>query len=100
MYSSDSLGSGDWQSDSSPGQRCLPRARSGRHPRQTSGRTGQRLGIVLKRDAVAKIVLNNLDKHTQLQETFGANRLALVDGRSARCVVPVDHRYASPTSAS
>ena len=36
--------------------------------------------IVLKRDAVAKVVLNNLYKHTQLQETFGANMLALVDG--------------------
>jgi DNA gyrase subunit A len=46
----------------------------------TSGRTGQRLVIVLKRDAVAKVVLNNLYKHTQLQTTFGANMLALVDG--------------------
>jgi DNA gyrase subunit A len=36
--------------------------------------------ITLKRDAVAKVVLNNLYKHTQLQETFGANMLALVDG--------------------
>ena len=36
--------------------------------------------IVLKRDAVAKVVLNNLYKHTQLQDTFGANMLALVDG--------------------
>ena len=47
---------------------------------ETSGRSGQRLVIVLKRDAVAKVVLNNLYKHTQLQETFGANMLALVDG--------------------
>jgi len=47
---------------------------------QSSGRTGQRLEIVLKRDAVAKVVLNNLYKHTQLQETFGANMLAIVDG--------------------
>lgn len=47
---------------------------------ETSGRTGQRLVIVLKRDAVPKVVLNNLYKHTQLQETFGANMLALVDG--------------------
>ncbi|MEI2764920.1 MAG: DNA gyrase subunit A [Dermatophilaceae bacterium] len=47
---------------------------------ETSGRTGQRLVIVLKRDAVAKVVLNNLYKHTQLQTTFGANMLALVDG--------------------
>lgn len=47
---------------------------------ETSGRTGQRLVIVLKRDAVAKVVLNNLYKHTQLQQTFGANMLALVEG--------------------
>jgi DNA gyrase subunit A len=47
---------------------------------ETSDRAGQRLVIVLKRDAVAKVVLNNLYKHTQLQETFGANMLALVDG--------------------
>jgi len=46
---------------------------------ETSGRTGQRLVIVLKRDAVAKVVLNNLYKHTQLQENFSANMLALVD---------------------
>src|SRR6476620_6290121 len=46
---------------------------------ETSGRTGQRLVITLKRDAVAKVVLNNLYKHTQLQTTFGANMLALVD---------------------
>jgi DNA gyrase subunit A len=45
-----------------------------------SQRTGQRLVIVLKRDAVAKVVLNNLYKHTQLQDTFGANMLAIVDG--------------------
>jgi DNA gyrase subunit A len=47
---------------------------------ETSGRTGQRLVIVLKRDAVAKVVLNNLYKHTQLQDTFGVNMVALVDG--------------------
>ena len=46
----------------------------------SSGRTGQRLVITLKRDAVAKVVLNNLYKHTQLQDTFGANMLALVNG--------------------
>ena len=46
---------------------------------ETSGRTGQRLVVVLKRDAVAKVVLNNLYKHTQLQENFSANMLALVD---------------------
>ena len=45
-----------------------------------SQRLGQRLVIVLKRDAVAKVVLNNLYKHTQLQYTFGCNMLAIVDG--------------------
>ena len=47
---------------------------------ETSLRTGQRLVITLKRDAIPKVVLNNLYKHTQLQDTFGANMLALVDG--------------------
>ncbi|QIV87129.1 DNA gyrase subunit A [Glutamicibacter mishrai] len=47
---------------------------------ETSGRTGQRLVIVLKRDAVAKVVLNNLYKHTELQTNFSANMLAIVDG--------------------
>ena len=47
---------------------------------ESSARTGQRLIIILKRDAVAKVVLNNLYKHTQLQDNFGVNMLALVDG--------------------
>ena len=47
---------------------------------ETSGRAGQRIVVVLKRDAVAKVVLNNLYKHTQLQNNFPANMLALVDG--------------------
>ncbi|MFM1995041.1 MAG: hypothetical protein RLZZ610_558 [Actinomycetota bacterium] len=47
---------------------------------ETSGRTGQRLVIVLKKDAVARVVLNNLYKYTQLRENFSANMLALVDG--------------------
>ncbi len=46
----------------------------------TSGRTGQRLVVVLKRDAVARVVMNNLFKHTELQTNFAANMLALVDG--------------------
>ena len=72
---------------------------------------GQRLVIVLKRDAVAKVVLNNLYKHTQLQDTFGANMLALVDGvpRTLRLdefvrhyVAPPDrgHRPADPVPAA
>jgi DNA gyrase subunit A len=47
---------------------------------ETSGRTGQRLVVVLKKDAVARVVLNNLYKYTQLRENFSANMLALVDG--------------------
>ncbi|OKL49426.1 DNA gyrase subunit A [Boudabousia liubingyangii] len=47
---------------------------------ESSDRSGQRLVIVLKRDAVAKVVLNNLYKRTQLQDSFPANMLALVDG--------------------
>jgi DNA gyrase subunit A len=45
----------------------------------SSSRTGQRLVVVLKRDAVARVVLNNLYKHTQLQDNFSCNMLALVD---------------------
>jgi DNA gyrase subunit A len=45
----------------------------------SSSRTGQRLVIVLKRDAVAKVVIANLYKQTQLQDTFGCNMVALVD---------------------
>jgi DNA gyrase subunit A len=45
----------------------------------SSSRTGRRLVVVLKRDAVARVVLNNLFKHTQLQDNFSANMLALVD---------------------
>ena len=47
---------------------------------ETSGRTGQRLVIVLKKDAIARVVLNNLYRQTPLQENFSANMLALVDG--------------------
>ena len=46
----------------------------------SSSRTGMRLVVELKKDAVAQVVLNNLYKHTQLQDTFGCNMLALVDG--------------------
>ena len=45
----------------------------------TSARTGLRLVIVLKRDAQPRVVMNNLYKHTALQDTFGCNMLALVD---------------------
>ena len=43
-------------------------------------RLGQRLVIVLRNDSIPKVILNNLYKHTQLQDSFGANMLALVDG--------------------
>jgi DNA gyrase subunit A len=46
----------------------------------SSDRTGQRLVVILKRDAQPRVVLNQLYKHTQLQDTFGCNMLALVDG--------------------
>ncbi len=46
----------------------------------SSSRTGMRLIVVLKRDAVPSVVRNHLYKHTQLQDTFGCNMLALVDG--------------------
>ena len=48
--------------------------------RDESDREGMRLVIELKRDAVAKVVLNNLYKHTPMQDTFGVIMLALVDG--------------------
>jgi DNA gyrase subunit A len=47
---------------------------------ESSDRVGRRIVITLKRDAVAKVVLNNLYKHTQLQYSFGVNMLAIVDG--------------------
>ncbi|MGU3291266.1 DNA gyrase subunit A [Williamsia sp. M5A3_1d] len=46
----------------------------------SSDRVGMRIVITLKRDAVAKVVLNNLYKHSQLQTSFGANMLSIVDG--------------------
>ncbi|WP_067663406.1 DNA gyrase subunit A [Nocardia miyunensis] len=47
---------------------------------ESSDRAGMRIVITVKRDAVAKVVLNNLYKHTQLQTSFGANMLSIVDG--------------------
>nr|WP_258794843.1 DNA gyrase subunit A [Tsukamurella tyrosinosolvens] len=47
---------------------------------QSSDRVGMRIVVRLKRDAVAKVVLNNLYKHSQLQTSFGANMLSIVDG--------------------
>jgi DNA gyrase subunit A len=47
---------------------------------QGSDRVGVRIVVELKRDAMVKVVLNNLYKHTQLQTSFGANMLAIVDG--------------------
>jgi len=45
----------------------------------TSARTGLRIVVVLKRDAQPRVVMNNLYKHTALQDTFGCNMLAIVD---------------------
>ena len=47
---------------------------------QSSSRVGMRIVITLKRDAIAKVVLNNLYKHSALQTNFGANMLSIVDG--------------------
>ena len=68
-----------------PQDRRARRQRQGRTASPTCAttrrpRTGMRLVVVLKRDAVASVVRNNLYKHTQLQDTFGCNMLALVDG--------------------
>ncbi|MBY4568497.1 DNA gyrase subunit A [Gordonia sihwensis] len=46
----------------------------------SSDRAGLKIAITLRRDAVARVVLNNLYKHTQLQTNFGANMLSIVDG--------------------
>ena len=47
---------------------------------ESSDRVGMRIVVTVKRDAVAKVVLNNLYKHTQLQTSFGCNMLSIVDG--------------------
>ncbi|OGP95762.1 MAG: DNA gyrase subunit A [Deltaproteobacteria bacterium RBG_16_55_12] len=49
--------------------------------RDESDRDGMRIVIELKRDTVAEVVINQLYKHTALQESFGVNMLAIVDGR-------------------
>src|SRR5699024_401504 len=46
---------------------------------ESSSRAGRRLVVVLRRDAIPRVVLNNLYKHTDLQTNFAANMLALVD---------------------
>jgi len=64
-----------------------------------SDRTGMRIVIILKREAVANVVLNNLYKYTQLQSTFSINNIALVDGRPRQLNLKdliscfVDHRH-------
>src|SRR5690606_9623635 len=47
---------------------------------ESSDRVGMRIVVTVRRDAVAKVVLNNLYKHTQLQTSFGCNMLSIVDG--------------------
>ena len=47
---------------------------------ESSDRVGLRIVVTLKRDAVPRVVLNNLYKHSQLQTSFGANMLSIVDG--------------------
>ena len=64
----------------------------------SDGRTGMRLVIELKRDAIPKVVLNKLFKHTPMQTTFGVNTVALVDGVPRTLSLPaviknyVDHQ--------
>ncbi|WP_172918330.1 DNA gyrase subunit A [Capnocytophaga canis] len=66
---------------------------------ESSGRGGMRVVYVLKRDAVANVVLNNLFKHTALQTSFSVNNIALVDGRPQLLNLKdlihyfVEHRY-------
>ena len=66
---------------------------------ESSGRGGMRIVYILKRDAVANVVLNNLFKHTQLQTSFSVNNIALVNGRPELLNLKdliqhfVDHRY-------
>jgi DNA gyrase subunit A len=66
--------------------------------RDESDRDGMRIVIELKRDAVADVVLNQLYQHTQMQDSFGVNLLAIVDGRpklldlKSALAVFLDHR--------
>src|ERR687889_737701 len=57
---------------------------------ESSDRVGMRIVITLKRDAVAKVVINNLYKHTQLQYAFGVNMLAIVDGAPTGLIALLD----------
>ena len=68
------------------------------HIQDESDKSGMRLVIELKRGAVPEVVLNNLYKQTQLQDTFGMNMVALIDGQPRLCnlkdliVVFLEHR--------
>ena len=55
------------------------------HIQDESDKSGMRLVIELKRGAVPEVVLNNLYKQTQLQDTFGMNMVALIDGQPRLC---------------
>ena len=72
--------------------------------RNESDRNGMRLVIELKRDAIAKVVLNKLYKHTQMQTTFGVINIALVGGvprtLDAARAAPGLHRLTSARSSS
>lgn len=67
--------------------------------RDESDRDGLRVVVEVKRDAMAKVVMNNLYKYTQLQTTFGVNNVCLVKGRPMICNLKdlikhyVDHRH-------
>ena len=66
--------------------------------RDESDRNGMRLVIELKRDAIPKVVLNKLYKHTPMQSTFGVNMVALVDGvpRTLNLREVIHHYVAAP----
>ena len=69
--------------------------------RDESDKPGIRLVIELKRDAIPKVVLNKLYKHTPLQTTFGVNMVALVDGVPRTLgLLPIDQRTTSTTRAT
>jgi DNA gyrase subunit A len=67
--------------------------------RDESDRSGMRIVVELKRDAHSEVVLNRLYKHTQLETTFGANIIALVDGQPVQLNLKqmlqlyIDHRH-------
>ena len=89
-------GSGLMQEDRRAGRRTA-RIKEISDLRDESDKSGIRLVIELKRDAIPKVVLNKLYKHTQLQTTFGVNMVALVDGVPRTLgLLPIDQELRRP----